>query len=79
MGVLVLQVLEFSNGKHYPLVKVHRGLDHNGRDMTGLECDTVDEIEALIDRFESEDMQSRKQSMKEAMAEKSFEDLYKVN
>jgi len=71
------EVLDFSNGKHYPLVKVHKGVDNNGQELTGMECDTVDEIEALIDRFDSEDMLSRKQSLKEAMAEKSFEDLYK--
>ena len=59
-------------------MKVHKGVDTNGQELTGMECDTVDEIEALIDRFDSEDMLSRKQSMKEAMAEKSFEDMYKV-
>jgi hypothetical protein len=70
------EVLEFSTGKHYPLVKVHNGVDSRGQDMTGLECDTVDEIEALLDRFDCDDMRSRKESRAEALAELSFEDLY---
>jgi len=71
-------VLAFSNGKHYPLVKVHSGVDSRGQDITGLECDTVDEIEALLDRFDCDDMRSRKESRAEAVAELSFEDLYMV-
>jgi len=70
------EVLEFSNGKHYPLVKVHNGVDSRGQDITGMECDTVDDIEALLDRFECDDMRSRKESRGEAVAELSFEDLY---
>ncbi|KAK2187941.1 hypothetical protein NP493_149g02008 [Ridgeia piscesae] len=70
------EVKEFSNGKHFPLVKVHKGYDSNGQDMTGTECDTIDEIETLISRFDSEDMLDRRQSPKEAMAEKSSENLY---
>jgi hypothetical protein len=71
------EVLDFSNGKHYPLVKVHKGVDANGVDMTGVECDTVDEIEQLLDRFDCEDMQGRRDSKLEARAEQTFEDLYK--
>lgn len=71
------EVLEISNGKHYPLVKVHKGVDQNGLDMTGIECDTVDEIEKLLERFDCEDTASSKESKAEATAEKSFEDLYK--
>jgi len=71
------EVLEFSNGKHYPLVKVHKGVDSNGRDMSGVECDTVDDIEQLLDRFDCEDMHGRRESKKEARAEQVFEDLYK--
>lgn len=71
------EVLEFSNGKHYPLVKVHKGVDANGVDMSGVECDTVDEIEQLLDRFDCDDMYGRRESKKEAQAEQVFEDLYK--
>lgn len=70
------EVLEFSTGKHYPLLKVHNGVDSRGHDITGLECDTVDEIEALLERFDCDDMRSRKESRPEAQAEQSFEDLY---
>lgn len=70
------EVLEFSNGKHYPLVKVVSGVDKNGKDISGLECDSVDEIENLLDKFDCDDMRSRNQSQAEAEAEKSFEDLY---
>jgi chloride intracellular channel protein 2 len=71
------EVLDFSNGKHYPLVKVHKGLDANGVDMSGVECDTVDEIEQLLDRFDCDDMYGRRESKKEAQAEQVFDDLYK--
>lgn len=70
------EVLDFSNGKRYPLVKVHKGLDSRGHDLSGVECDTVDEIEALFERFDCDDMRSRKESRAEAVAEQSFEDLY---
>ncbi|ESO03698.1 hypothetical protein HELRODRAFT_185628 [Helobdella robusta] len=70
------EVLDFSNGKRFPLVKVQKGVDGKGRDISGLECDTVDEIEALIERFNCDDMRSRKESAAEATAEKTFEDLY---
>ena len=60
-------------------MKVHKGYDSNGQDMTGTECDTIDEIETLISRFDSEDMLDRRQSPKEAMAEKSSENLYNVS
>jgi len=73
------EVLQFSNGKHYPLVKVHSGTDSRGQDITGLECDTVDDIEALLERFDCDDMRSRKESRAEAVAELSFEDLYMVS
>jgi hypothetical protein len=72
------EVLEISNGKHFPLIKVHKGVDHNGIDLSGVECDTVDEIEKLLERFECPDTASSKESKAEAIAEKSFEDLYKV-
>lgn len=70
------EVLDFSNGKHFPLVKVHKGVDSRGHDMSGVECDTVDEIEALLDRFDCDEMRSRKESRAEAVAEQAFEDLY---
>ena len=47
-------------------------------DMSGVECDTVDEIEQLLDRFDCDDMYGRRESKKEARAEQVFEDLYKV-
>ena len=58
---------------------MHKGLDTNGVDMSGVECDTVDEIEQLLDRFECDDMYARRDSKKEARAEQVFEDLYKVS
>ena len=58
--------------------QVHKGVDAQGQDMTNIECDTVDEIEALIDRFDCEDMVSSRESKQEAKAERAFEDLYKV-
>jgi len=70
------EVRDFSNGKRYPLVKVHKGVDSQGLDMTGVDCETVDEIESLIDRFDCEDMKARRESSAEAKAEKTFEDLY---
>lgn len=72
------EILEFSNGKHYPLVKVHKGHDASGRPLAGLECDTLDEIEGLIDRFECDDMLGRRDSNFEDRAERAIEDLYKV-
>ena len=59
-------------------LQVHKGLDSNGVDMSGVECDTVDEIEQLLDRFDCDDMYGRRESKKEARAEQVFEDLYKV-
>lgn len=72
------EVQAFSNGKHYPLVKCHKGTDATGQDMTGIECDTVDEIETLIDRFDCDEMKGRRDSSAEDRAEKCCEDLYKV-
>ena len=57
---------------------MHKGVDAHGRDLSGMECDSVDEIEALLDRFDCDEMRSRKESRAEAEAEKSFEDLYMV-
>jgi chloride intracellular channel protein 2 len=73
------EVLEFSNGKRYPLVKVRSGLDSRGQNISGIECDTVDEIEVLLDRFDCDQMRSRKESSLEASAEQAFEDLYMVS
>jgi len=70
------EVLEFSNGKRYPLVKVRSGLNSRGHDITGMECDTVDEIEGLFGHFDCDEMRSSKESRAEATAEHSFEDLY---
>lgn len=70
------EVLLFSNGKRYPLVKVHKG-NVGGKDIAGMECDTVDEIESLLDRFECPDMLARRESREEERAEKTFEDLIK--
>jgi hypothetical protein len=70
------EILQFSNGKRYPLVKVRSGVDGHGLELSGIECDTVDEIEALIDRFDCDEMRSRKVSRAEAVAEMAFEDLY---
>jgi len=72
------EVLEFSPGKRYPLVKVRGGIDANGHDMTGVECDNVVEIEALLERFDCDIMRSSKDSEAEAVAEKTFDDLYMV-
>ena len=50
------EVLQFSTGRHYPLVKVHSGVDKNGKDVKGIECETVNEIEELLDRIETQPM-----------------------
>ena len=72
------EVLAFSNGRHYPLLKVHKGHDANGQDISGMECDSVDEIEHALDKFDCDEMRSRRQSSAEDKAERSFEDLYQV-
>lgn len=72
------EVLEFSPGKRYPLVKVRGGVDACGHDITGVECDNVVEIEALLERFDCDAMRSSKESQAEAEAEKTFVDLYMV-
>jgi len=72
------EVLEFSQGKRYPLVKVRCGIDSHGHDITGVECDNVVEIEALLERFDCEAMRSSKESQAETNAEKTFGDLYMV-
>lgn len=71
-----LEVLAFSNGKHYPLAKVHSGIDASGKNISGLECDSIDEIEALLDRFDCDEMRNSRVSMEERKAEKVIEDLY---
>jgi len=73
------EVLEFSNGKRYPLVKVRSGIDAQGHDMTGVECDTVVEIEALLERFDCDAMRSSRDSEAQTAAEKTFNDLYMVH
>jgi len=70
------EVLEFSNGKHFPLIKVHKGVDSNGHNISGMECDTMDDIEALLDKLDCDEMRSRNKSSAESEAEKQFEDLY---
>jgi len=72
------EVLEFSHGKRYPLVKVRNGTDSHGHDITGVECDNVVEIEALLERFDCDAMRSSKESQAETDAEKTFSDLYMV-
>lgn len=72
------EVKAFSSGKQYPLVKVHRGTDSNGVSMIDMTCDTVPDIEDLLDRFECEDVKSVKESKMEEKAEKLIEDLYRV-
>jgi len=58
---------------------VQKGVDARGQDISGMECDSVDEIEALLDRFDCDEMRSRNQSKVESDAEKAFEDLYMVS
>lgn len=70
------EILDFSTGKHFPLVKVRSGKDKFGKGFDEVECDTVDEIEALVDRFECDEMRSRKESDKENLAEQAFDRLY---
>jgi chloride intracellular channel protein 2 len=55
---------------------VRCGVDARGREMVGLECDTVDDIEALVDRFDCHEMRSCKESHSEAVAEHAFQDVY---
>ena len=73
------EVKSFSSAKQFPLVKVHRGVDANGVSLIDTTCDTVPEIEDLLDRFDCEDCLSVKESAKEAQAEKVFQDLYRVS
>ena len=68
----------FSSAKQYPLVKVHRGMDSNGVSMLDLTCDTVPDIEELLDRFECDALKSVKDSGEEERAERAFADLYRV-
>jgi len=70
------EVLAFSNGRHFPLLKVHRGHDAHGQSMAGIECDSVDEIEHVLDKFDCDEMKSRRLSSAEDKAERAFEDLY---
>jgi len=72
------EVLEFCHGKMYPLVKVRGGIDAHGHDMTGVECDNVIEIEQLLERFDCDALRSSKESHDQAIAEKTFDDLYMV-
>jgi len=72
------EVLEFSRGKRYPLVRVLGGIDAQGHDMSGVECDNVVEIEALLERFDCDAMRSSKESEKEGATEKIFDNLYMV-
>ena len=74
-----IEVLSFSNGKHYPLAKVHSGFDSKGINISGLECDSIDDIEALLDKFDCDEMKSSRISQAERKAEKVFEDLYQVS
>lgn len=69
---------DFSNGKHYPVAKVHSGFDVTGNNISGLECDSIDDLEALLDRFGCDKLQSSRESQEERQAEKVFEDLYQV-
>jgi len=70
------EVLEFSNGKHFPVAKVHKGLDAKGVDLAGLTCDTIDELDSLIERFDCDEMATRQQSTSVDKAERCFEGLY---
>lgn len=72
------ELLAFSNGKHYPVAKVHSGFDVTGKNISGLECDSIDDLEALLDRFGCNKLQSSRDSPEERKAEKVFEDLYQV-
>lgn len=83
------EVKNISSGKQYPIVKVHRGTTLNGSDIGGEVCDNTDEIDALIEKFESQLMPSttvqRKQitdrqhsdlAEREKRAEHAFQNLY---
>lgn len=83
------EVKIISSGKQYPIVKVHRGTTLNGSDIGGEVCDNTDEIDALIEKFESQLMPSttvqRKQitdrqnsdlAEREKKAEHAFQNLY---
>ena len=66
----------FTSGKHYHVIIVHKGADSQGKYISWMDIDNMDEMEQLVGRFECERTQSRNQSVLEADAEKSYEDLF---
>ena len=54
-------------------------MDRYNKSLAGVECDTVDEIETLVDRFDCEELRSTKESRVEAVAEQVFDSLYTVS
>lgn len=59
--------------------QVTSGVDRYNKSLAGVECDTVDEIESLVDRFDCEELRSTKESRLEAVAEQVFDTLYTVS
>ena len=66
----------FTSGKHYPAIIVHKGADSQGNYISVMEIDNMDEMEQLAGRVECGRTQSRNQSVLETDAEKYFEYLY---
>jgi len=69
------EVLEFANGKRYPLVKVHKGVSKAGRQLAG-PYDTTDEIDDLVKSFRAKCMATRNEDVDAMEAESRFDDLY---
>ncbi|CAH1798167.1 unnamed protein product [Owenia fusiformis] len=67
---------EYGNGKRFPVLFVKEGKDSKGIDMSNTVCDTTDEIEGLLDRFNCTRLHGRRDSVEEAEAEKAFDSLY---
>lgn len=72
------EVLAFSSGRQYPLVRMQNGPADRKQNSRNLECETVEEIETFLEQFPCEDLASRRLSKEENDAEMVFEDLYMV-
>jgi len=72
------EVLAFTSGRQYPLVRVQAGPTGREQNLCNAECETVEEIETFLEQFSCKDMASRRLSREENDAEMVFEDLYMV-
>ena len=73
------EVRAYTNGRNYPLLVVHSGVDAQEEDISNTICSSVDAIETLLDRLNCHVMVSEKVSSSEAKAEQVFKNLYRVS